>query len=287
MQEVQFSAVVLLSLISMALLMLLPRHVTRDAVLNRSRWYLFAGLELLALQFMLQFVLGLRQMGVMQAAMLNLVLFIPCSALFSLSVLNLQRQGRLSRLERLAVVPTWLTAVALLVCAEWTNDLPLLAGSERVLWAEIAASAVYAVMQIYYSVLTIREVTRMQLSLDNYYDRERGGLLDWMRLSIGVLTLMALSVPVLIFTSGWPLAVFTLLFFVGIFYVWFCFVRYVISNASLRMREADREEQRTKDEEQRTKDEEDADAEVKETSTGTALPENCREISSVEKLLLE
>ena len=164
MQEVQFSAVVLLSLMSMALLMLLPRHVTRDAVLNRSRWHLFAGLELLALQFLLQFVLGLRQMGVMQAAMLNLVLFIPCSALFSLSVLNLQRQGRLSRLERWAVVSTWLTAVALLVCAEWTNDLPLLAGSERVLWAEIAASAVYAVMQIYYSVLTIREVTRMQLS---------------------------------------------------------------------------------------------------------------------------
>ena len=91
-----------------------------------------------------------------------------------------------------------------------------------------------------------------------------------MRLSIGVLTLMALSVPVLIFTSGWPLAVFTLLFFVGIFYVWFCFVRYVISNAALRMREADREEQRTKDEE-------DADAEEKETATGTALPENIRE----------
>ena len=43
------------------------------------------------------------------------------------------------------------------------------------------------------------------------------------------------------------------------------------------MREADREEQRTKDEEQRTKDEEDADAEEKETSTGTALPENIRE----------
>ncbi|MBR1668283.1 MAG: hypothetical protein IJ693_08395 [Bacteroidaceae bacterium] len=93
----------------------------------------------------------------------------------------------------------------------------------------------------------IHEIRRMQLALDSYYDHERGGLLDWMRLSIVVLSALALTVPLLIFASGLPLAVYGLLFFVGIFYLWFCFVRYVMTQAVLRVREA---EQSVKEEEQ-------------------------------------
>ncbi len=249
MSEVQFTAVVLLSLMALSLVLLLPSYVGRDKVMNRSRWLMTAALALLAVQFLLQHSLKLRQMGVTQAVELNLVFFIPCSALLGLSVLNLQRQGRLSLLERWAAVPVWLAAMACLAWAETTDGLPLLAKSERVLWAEVAASIIYAVMQFYYFVLQMRELARLQRALDDYFDRERGGLLNWFRLSVGVLALMALTVPVLIFVEGWMLAVFTVLFFVGIFYVWFCFVRYVISHESLRVREADREEQRMKDEE--------------------------------------
>jgi len=249
MSEVQFTAVVLLSLMALALVMLLPSYVGRDRVMNRSRWLMTAALALLAVQFLLQHSLKLRQMGVTQAVELNLVFFIPCSALLGLSVLNLQRQGRLSRMERWAAVPTWVAAMACLLWADTTDGQPLLAKSERVFWAEIAASIIYAIMQIYYFVLQMRELVRLQHALDNYYDRERGKLLNWFRLSVGVLALMALSVPVLIFVEGWTLAVYAMLFFAGIFYVWFCFVRYVISHESLRVREADREEQRMKDEE--------------------------------------
>lgn len=249
MSEVQFTAVVLLSLMALALVMLLPSYVGRDRVMNRSRWLMTAALALLAVQFLLQHSLKLRQMGVTQAVELNLVFFIPCSALLGLSVLNLQRQGRLSRMERWAAVPTWVAAMACLLWAETTDGQPLLAKSERVFWAEIAASIIYAIMQIYYFVLQMRELVRLQHALDNYYDRERGTLLNWFRLSVGVLALMALSVPVLIFVEGWTLAMYAVLFFAGIFYVWFCFVRYVISHESLCVREADREEQRMKDEE--------------------------------------
>jgi AraC-like DNA-binding protein len=249
MSEVQFTAVVLLSLMALSLVMLLPSYVGRDRVMNRSRWLMTAALALLAVQFLLQHSLKLRQMGVTQAVELNLVFFIPCSALLGLSVLNLQRQGRLSRMERWAAVPTWVAAMACLLWAERTDGQPLLAKSERVLWAEVAASIIYAIMQIYYFVLQMRELVRLQHALDNYYDRERGKLLNWFRLSVGVLALMALSVPMLIFVEGWTLAMYAVLFFAGIFYVWFCFVRYVISHESLRVREADREEQRMKDEE--------------------------------------
>lgn len=126
-------------------------------------------------------------------------------------------------------------------------------------------------MQIYYFVLQIRELVRLQNALDNYFDRERGSLLTWFRLSVGVLALMALAVPVLIFVEGWMLPVYALLFFVGIFYVWFCFVRYVISHESLRVHEADLEQQRMQDEER------DATATANTVqSTEAVLPESVR-----------
>ena len=272
MSEVQFSAVVLLSLMALSLVMLLPSYVGRDKVMNRSRWLMTAALALLAVQFLLQHSLKLRQMGVTQAVELNLVFFIPCSALLGLSVLNLQRQGRLSRMERWAAVPTWVAAMACLLWAETTDGQPPLAQSERVFWAEIAASIIYAIMQIYYFALQMRELVRLQHALDNYYDRERGTLLNWFRLSVGVLALMALSVPVLIFVEGWTLAMYAVLFFAGIFYVWFCFVRYVISHESLRVREADREEQRMKDEERVA-----AGSAHTATNTETVLTESVRQ----------
>lgn len=272
MSEVQFTAVVLLSLMALALMMMLPSYVGRDRVMNRSRWLMTAALALLAVQFLLQHSLKLRQMGVTQAVELNLVFFIPCSALLGLSVLNLQRQGRLSRMERWAAVPTWVAAMACLLWAETTDGQPLLAQSERMFWAEIAASIIYAIMQIYYFVLQMRELVRLQHALDNYYDRERGKLLNWFRLSVGVLALMALSVPMLIFVEGWTLAMYAVLFFAGIFYVWFCFVRYVISHESLRVREADREEQRMKDEERVA-----AGSAHTATNTETLLTESVRQ----------
>lgn len=186
-------------------------------------------------------------MGVTQAVMVNLLFFIPCSALLSLSVLNLQRQGQMKRGEWLIPIPTWLLAMGIIAWGAISSGKPLWASSERLLWSEVAASGVYATMQLFYTLKHIHEVRRMQLALDNYYDRERGGLLDWMRLSIVVLSALALTVPLLIFASGWPLAVYGLLFFVGVFYLWFCFVRYVMTQAALRVREA---EQSAKEEEQ-------------------------------------
>ena len=272
MSEVQFSAVVLLSLMALSLVMLLPSYVGRDKVMNRSRWLMAAALALLAVQFLLQHSLKLRQMGVTQAVELNLVFFIPCSALLALSLLNLQRQGRLSWMERWAAVPIWVAAMTCLVWAETTDGQPLPTQSERVLLAEVTASIIYAIMQFYYVVLQMRELLRLQRALDNYFDRERGGLLNLFRLSVGVLALLALSVPLLIFMEGWTLALFTLLFFVSIFYIWFCFVRYVISYESQRVREADREQQRAEDEEKMA-------AETANTSPDTEplLPESVRQ----------
>ena len=52
------------------------------------------------MQFLIQYVTGLRAMGVTQAVLVNLTLLLPASGLMSLAILNLQRQGRLSTFEQ-------------------------------------------------------------------------------------------------------------------------------------------------------------------------------------------
>ena len=260
--EMQFTAVMLLTLLALALAVMLPKKLAADAVTNRSRWLMVAGLLVLALQFLLQYILGLRQMGVTQAAMLNIVLFIPCSALLSLSVLNLQRQGRVQRSEWYVVLPTWLLSTGLIAWGAFTDGKPLLVSTDRLLWAEVASSCIYAAMQLFFSVKHIREVRRMQLALDSYYDHERRGLLDWLRVSIVVLSLLSLSVPVLIFASGLPLAFYGLFFFGGIFYLWFMFVRYVLTQSALRVREAEQSAEEEEKEKLKNRNEKFASPEV-------------------------
>ena len=230
----QFSAVVMMTLMALALIMLLPVWVRNDRVANRSRWLMTGGLILIAVQFLIQYITGSRDVGVEQAVLINLVFFIPAAALMSLNVLNLVRQGRISRFEWLAGIPIWLIALVLLAFG-------LMKGleSHRLLLAEMLASFAYSVMQIYYSYLHLREVSRMELAIADYYDQNSSGLLWWMKLTIVILALTTVLVPLLIFSNGWILACFALLLFLGIFYQWFCFVRYVITGASKRVEEAE------------------------------------------------
>lgn len=113
-------------------------------------------------------------------------------------------------------------------------------GSRRLLYSEILASFAYSVMQIYYSWLHLREVSRMELVLADYYDQDRSGLLRWMKFTIVIMSFTTVLVPLIIFSGGWFLACFAISLFVGIFYMWFCFVRYVITGASQHVEEAKR-----------------------------------------------
>ena len=80
----QFTAMVLMSMLTLTLVFLLPRRAERDRSFVRSRWLMAGGMALLAVQFLLQYVFGFREMGVTQAVMINLLFFIPTSVLISL-----------------------------------------------------------------------------------------------------------------------------------------------------------------------------------------------------------
>ena len=235
MKEMQFTAIVLTVLMTGVLVFLLPGRVTDDRVTNRSRWLMALAFILTGLQFFLQFTTGLRASSVSRAVALNLLIFTPCTVLFSTCVLNLQRQGRIRRREWIfGGIACLLNAVILAV--GWF--LP-----HRLMECDMVASSVFALLQAYYAVLISRELMRLRAMLANYYDRDPDSLVNWMSISIVALLALALILPVAIFSSGWPLAVYAVFFITAIFYLWFCFVRYVISSASRRVREAEEEEQ--------------------------------------------
>ena len=235
MKEMQFTAIVLTLLMTGVLAFLLPGRVADDRVTNRSRWLMALAFILTGLQFFLQFTSGLRASSVSRAVALNLLIFTPCTVLFSTCVLNLQRQGRIRRREWVfGGIACLLNAVILAV--GWFQP-------HRLMACDMVASSVFALLQAYYAVLISRELRRLRAMLANYYDRESDILVNWMSISIVALLALALILPVAIFSSGWPLAVYAVFFITAIFYLWLCFVRYVISSASRRVREAEEEEQ--------------------------------------------
>ena len=235
----QFSAIVMMVMMCSALILLMPGRVKHDKVINQSRWLMVGALGLIGLQFLVQYVTELRMMGIIQAVLVNLTFFVPASSLMSLTILNLQRQGRLTPFERLVWIGVTLLVTIVLAIAVETDGHPLAQLSERVLWTEIAMSFVYAAIQIYYCVLQFRELQRMKVVIENYYDRERQELTQWMKHAIGVNGLLAVFVPLLIFGSNIIITVFSLTFFWGIFMMWFSFVRHFTSNAMYRLREAE------------------------------------------------
>ena len=251
MKEMQLTGIVMMTLMALSLVTLLPRRVKEDRVASRSRWLMTIGLSLIAVQFLIQYVTGLRETNKTLAIIVNLAFFIPAAVHLSLNITNLIRQGRFKRLEVLIGPVTWIVSIGLLAFGLMGGE-----DSSRLLWAEIAASILYGLMQLCFSWFHLREMSRMELVLANYYDEERDELLSWMKMSIAMLALMTPLVPVFLFSGGWLMAGFALFMFLCIYYIWFCFVRYVLTGASNCMNEA----------------EQSAEEETREEAAGDSIP---------------
>ena len=242
MREMQFLAIVLMTLLAMKLL-LLPRRAVSNPSMSRSRWLLVIATALLGIQFVMQYRLGLRSLDVSKAIMLNIAFFIPCAAMISLAILYLLRQGRVNPLEKYIGVPVWLIAMTLVLVGFETDALPLL-------WAEIGASVFYTAMQLFYTSLHIRQLRHTRQTLANYYDRDMEGQLTWMQFTIIILALMALFAPAIIFGHDWFLALFGTFFLIGIYYLVDSFCLYAVSAAPARIMEAEQSnEEETENEE--------------------------------------
>ena len=237
-QMMQFTAAVFMTALTMKLLLLHGRQSVSKVAAN-SRWLMVSGTLTLALHFALQLALGLRQMGVTQAVMLNLAMFIPTTFFFAWAILLLQRRGQLSRTDWLVGPITWIVVLAMLGAAATTDGQPLLSGTPELWHAEIAGAAVYVLMQCYYATREAMNLIAMRRALQDYYDKENHHILTWMKLSIILLMMLSMMVPLVIFGSGkWLLLVSFIIYF-AIFYFVDSFCSYLNSSAPARILEAE------------------------------------------------
>lgn len=244
MKEMQFTAMVMMSMLALTLILLLPRRAVRDQVFAQSRWKMAAALTLLAVQFLLQYVFGFREMGVTQAVMVNLLFFIPASVLLTMAIRGLQLQGRQTWREWMPGVAAYgVTTLGIGTAALTSGDM--LADTAVMHGTVYGGGVVYLAMQLVYSYRIKKGNDRLDEVLKNYYDRYMGDLLDWMRQAVNLLTLIALFAPVLIFSSGLPLLAYALLIFFSIFYVVIRFICYGVAGDSRSVQAAEENAEET------------------------------------------
>ena len=248
--EMQISGMLTMLVLSVMLVMAAPGRSTRRNSFARARWMMAAGTGLIALQFLLQHTFGLRQMGVTQAVWCNLLFFTPASLLCGMSILYVQRQGRVSWQEWLGVSVPCVVAAIILIGTVVLDGIPLREESAPLRTAEYIASVLYVVMQSGIFTMQYKAYKQLELAVDEYYDRSRRDLFGWMGLSMKTMTLLAFIVPLVIFMQGAPLVLFSIGFFFSISYSTISLYTYGVSKDVEQVEEAEmNEELRMKNEE--------------------------------------
>ena len=207
---------------------------------NLSRWMMVAGIGVIALQFLLQYTLHFRQMGVTQGVAVNLIFFMLSSWLFSLAILNLQRRGHIKLRERFFGLGCWVVAMGILGCGTLADGGPLLSDTPSMRTAEYGAAIVFAIMQVYHTWLHWHEFGNIRHALNQYYDgEEKTVLLGWMEKSVYMLCGIAVLLPFVIFLSG-PVLFFYSIFLMGFIYFTVSrFINYGADNALKRVEQAE------------------------------------------------
>ena len=229
--HIQFAGMVLTSALTAMLAFILPQWQTGSKVFRQSRWLMTAGTVLLPIQFLLQYTLHFRQMGVTQGVMVNLLFFVPAAYLISLAVLNLLRQGRVKRHEWVVGAVAYLLVAAALTVAAMTDGQPILVGTEEMRTAEMISAIIYLAMQAYYCTLEVWELRRLKRALAGYYDHDKSELIGWFAVSVILLGLSGLMAPIAIFWSGRWLLIYSITLFFTIFYCVISFYSYGVDRA--------------------------------------------------------
>ena len=241
--EMQISGMLTMVMLALMLVLRVPRRVEHHPGFSQARRLMVGGTLLIAVQFLIQHQMTLRQMGVTQAVFVNLLMFIPASLLIGMAILYVQRQGRGVFKEWFVGIGICVVAAVLLFAAVLSDGVPLQSPSPLLRHAEYIVSALYMVLQLYLFILQFREYRRLQKAVDEFFDRDRNDLLRWMGLSVCMMALLVLLVPFIIFFEGLPLVLFSVAFFCCIFYCVISLYSYGISEDVGRVEEAEAQPQ--------------------------------------------
>ena len=213
--EMQISGMLTMLMLSVMLMACVPDRSIRRGSFARARWMMAAGTGLIAVQFLLQYIFGFRQMGVTQGVCCNLIFFTPATLLCGMAILYVQRQGRVTLREWMTGGGICALAILLLMGVALLDGIPLREESPLLRWSEYVASVLYVLMQSYIFKHQYMTYRRLELAVDEYYDRSRRDLF------------------------GAPLVLFSIAYFFAIAYSTISLYSYGISKDVERVEEAE------------------------------------------------
>ena len=237
--EMQISGMLTMLMLSVMLMACVPDRSIRRGSFARARWMMAAGTGFIAVQFLLQYIFGFRQMGVTQGVCCNLVFFTPATLLCGMAILYVQRQGRVSLREWMTGGGICALAILLLIGVALMDGIPIREESPLLRWSEYVASVLYVMMQSYIFKLQYTTYIRLEQAVDEYYDRSRRDLFGWMGWSMKTMAVLAFFVPLVIFMEGAPLVGFSIAYFFAIAYSTISLYSYGISKDVERVEEAE------------------------------------------------
>ena len=241
----QISGVLTMAMLSAMLMLCVPHRSIRRSSFAHARWLMAAGTGLIAVQFMLQYIFGFRQMGITQGVLCNLLFFTPATLLCSMAILCMQRHGRVSRKEWMIVCAICGVSDLSLLITMLTDGIPITQESPALRMTEYVGVVLYVLLQSYIFSMQYKAYKQLELAVDEYFDRERRDLFGWMGLSMKAMALLAFFVPLIIFLDGKPLVLFSVAYFFCISYSTISLYSYGISEDIARVEEAEEEEKTT------------------------------------------
>ena len=237
--EMQISGVLTMLMLSVMLMLGIPNRSKRRNSFTKARWLMAVGTGLIAIQFLLQYIFGFRQMGVTQAVFCNLLFFTPASLLCSMSILFVQRHGIVRRKEWRLVCGACASTILLLLGTILLDGIPFRQGSPVLRMAEYVGALLYVVMQTYIFIMQFKAYKKLEMAVDEYFDRERHDLFGWMGWSMRTMAVLAFFVPLVIFLEGKLLVVFSITYFFSIAYSTISLYTYGVSENIVRVEEAE------------------------------------------------
>jgi len=230
LEEIQFGLLMLTSMMTIYLMFLEINQTKGNAVFNRARWLMAGGTGLMAIHFLLQFTLRFRESGTTQGVLVNLLFFPPACYLINIAILYLQRQGAIRRHEWWMGLGAYAIIILLLVVPAIIQGVSLLTETNALIWGERISVLIMIVMLIYYYILQYKDYRRMKRMLDNFYDYDKAQLVRWLSIySLGMMLLIALILPVVIFSSPVVYGIYGIVIFVFVFFNVFNFICFGVS----------------------------------------------------------
>lgn len=228
-------------MLSVMLMLCVPHRSIRRNSFARARWLMATGTGLLALQFLLQYIFGFRQMGITQGVFCNLLFFTPASLLCSMAILYVQRHGVILRKEWLVVCSICLASMLILLGTIALDGIPFREGSPALQIAEYLVALLYVVMQSLIFVMQFKAYNKVKQAVGEFFDRERHDLFGWMGLSMRTMAILAFFVPLVIFMEGKMLVLFSIAYFFSIAYSTISLYTYGVSEDIIRVEKAEEE----------------------------------------------